>query len=392
MNGNEQINAIFQDRFSLIINNQLVIGSSVNFPEGTVNISPAPGSDDKYASGTQLTITASPNAGYGWKLWSGTSSDGSNPSKITITSDKHVAVTFELRFYLTLNGQSVTGPSFTATGGTVSISPAPGTDGRYSTGTTIVLTSTPSQEYRFGSWAGDVTGTTSSVTAMMSANKSINVSFIRTYLLVASVSPANGGSVTPSGGIYDENSNVSLTAMPATGYRFDHWSGDASGTANPVTVNMNAAKNIVANFVKTYTLTEQVNPVGSGTVAPCGCAYDANSSLTLTATPASGYRFDHWSGDVSGNVSTVNITLDGDKTVTANFVKTSVLNVSVSPNNGGSVTPSGGTFDAGTAITLTASPATGFHFDHWSGDVSGNTTSISITMTGDKSVTAVFAP
>ncbi len=227
---------------------------------------------------------------------------------------------------------------------------------------------------------------------MMSANKNINVSFIKTYLLAVSASPSNGGSVTPSGGIYDENSNVTLTATPATGYRFDRWSGDASGTANPVTVNMNAARNIIANFVKVYTLTAQVNPAGSGTVTPGSGAYDASSNVTLTATPASGYRFDHWSGDVSGNVSTTSIMMDGDKTVTANFVKTFTLTVSVSPNNGGSVTPSGGTFDTGTAITLTATPATGFHFDHWSGDVSGNTTSISITMTGDKSTAAVFAP
>jgi len=392
MDGNKQVNALFNDRFSLYINNQLVVGSNISFDQGMINASPAPGDDDKYANGTLVTLTAAPNAGYGWKAWSGTSSDGSNPTKVTITSDKHVTVTFELRFYLTLNGQAITGPSLATAHGTITISPAPGADGLYSNGATVVLTAIPAQGYRFGGWSGDVTGQITSITVLMTANKNISVAFIKTYTMNVSENPSNGGTVTPGSGTYDEDTNVVLTAKPATGYRFDHWSGDASGATNPLTVNMNAEKNIIANFVKVYTLTELINPDGAGTITPAAGGYDVSSNLTLTAAPAAGYRFDHWSGDVSGNSTSASILMDGDKTVTANFVKTYILSVSVSPTNGGSVTPSGGTYDTGTSVTLTATAATGFKFDHWSGDASGTTATITVNMSADKNIQAVFVP
>jgi uncharacterized repeat protein (TIGR02543 family) len=79
-----------------------------------------------------------------------------------------------------------------------------------------------------------------------------------------------------------------------------------------------------------------------------------------------------------------------NKTVTANFMKVYTLTISVSPAGGGSVSPAGGTYDAGASVTITAIPATGYVFDRWSVDVSGNTTSVTITMTADKNVTAVF--
>jgi hypothetical protein len=64
----------------------------------------------------------------------------------------------------------------------------------------------------------------------------------------------------------------------------------------------------------------------------------------------------------------------------------------VSPTGGGSVSPSGGTYDEGTDVILTAIPASGYIFDHWSGDVSGNDTSVTITMDANKSVIATFIP
>ena len=60
---------------------------------------------------------------------------------------------------------------------------------------------------------------------------------------------------------------------------------------------------------------------------------------------------------------------------------------------GGSVglIPPGGTYDSGTSVQLTATPASGYRFDHWEDDLSGSTNPASITMNGNKNVTAVFA-
>jgi hypothetical protein len=73
--------------------------------------------------------------------------------------------------------------------------------------------------------------------------------------------------------------------------------------------------------VDTHDLTVSVSPSGSGTTNPSAGVHAVaeNSNVTVTATAASGYQFDHWSGACSGSGSCV-VTMDGDKSVTANFV------------------------------------------------------------------------
>ena len=89
----------------------------------------------------------------------------------------------------------------------------------------------------------------------------------------------------------------------------------------PVTITMNANKSVTATFIKVYTLTTSVSPAEGGSVSPGSGTYDEGTSVILTAIPASGYRFDHWSGDVSGNVTSVTITMNANKSVTATFIK-----------------------------------------------------------------------
>jgi uncharacterized repeat protein (TIGR02543 family) len=317
---NKNVTVTFEPRFSLIVSNQLVIGPIVSFTEGSVVVNPAPGDDGKYASGTRVTLTASPTTGYGWKNWSGTGSDISNPATVTISSDKHVAVTFELRFLLTLNNQAVTGSSADFTGGSVSVSPAPGTDGRYTKDAVTVLTASPASGYRFDRWSGDVSDRVTSVTINMNANKSISVNFIKVYNLTTATNPDGGGSVSPATGIYDEGTNIILTATPLSGYRFDRWSGDVSDRVTPLTIPMNTDKNVTANFIKVYTLATSVSPAEGGSISPSNGTFDEGSVITLTAIPATGYVFDQWGGDVSGNVTPTTITMNGNKNVSATFI------------------------------------------------------------------------
>ena len=69
----------------------------------------------------------------------------------------------------------------------------------------------------------------------------------------------------------------------------------------------------------TYTLSVSVSPPGAGSVSPSGGEYESGLQITLSATPASGYTFDYWSGAASGSANTVTITMDSSKTITANF-------------------------------------------------------------------------
>ena len=62
------------------------------------------------------------------------------------------------------------------------------------------------------------------------------------------VAASEGGSVNTSGGTFNENTNVSVTATPADGYAFSGWTGDATGSTNPLSISMNGDKNITATF------------------------------------------------------------------------------------------------------------------------------------------------
>ncbi len=77
----------------------------------------------------------------------------------------------------------------------------------------------------------------------------------------------------------------------------------------------------IATTVPTYSLSVSVEPAASGTVTSLlsGGVYVAGTNVTLTALPAPGFAFDHWSGDVSGAEVAVVVTMDGDRALTAHF-------------------------------------------------------------------------
>ena len=146
---------------------------------------------------------------------------------------------------------------------------------------------------------------------------------------------------------------------------------------------------------KTYELTMAASPMGGGSTIPTGGVhtYGASTVVDISAAPGSGYRFDHWTGDVADpNAASTTVTMDADKTVTAVFVKTYVLTMQVSPSGGGTTTPAVGTYtyDGGTVVNLSASRNFGYQFDHWEGDLSGSTNPTSVSMTLDMMVRAVF--
>jgi len=139
-----------------------------------------------------------------------------------------------------------------------------------------------------------------------------------------------------------------------------------------------------------YTLSTSVNPSDSGTIDPANGTYDAGTKVTLTAIPAQGRIFEHWSGDATGTSKSITLVMDSDKSVTANFKAQYTLNTNVDPGSGGTITPASGTYDAGSEVTITAVATPGYAFDHWSGDTTSTYSSVTIVMDSDKSVTAHF--
>ena len=101
-----------------------------------------------------------------------------------------------------------------------------------------------------------------------------------------------------------------------------------------------------------YTLTTAVNPANGGTVSPASGTYLASSQIQVTATPNANYTFANWSGDASGTNPTVTITMDANKSITANFTYVSPANSSPTVSITGPA--NGATFSAPASITITA--------------------------------------
>ena len=160
------------------------------------------------------------------------------------------------------------------------------------------------------------------------------------------VNKTGSGSVAPNGTSTHNNGDVvTLIATPISGWNFAGWSGDASGTTNPLQVTMNADKNITATFNSApQTLT--INTVGSGSVTQNpiptnGGGYNFGDVVTLIATPAAGYKFDGWSGAITSTNNPETITMGPNKTVTATFSLKPIIYVdkdAAGANNGSSWT------------------------------------------------------
>jgi len=134
---------------------------------------------------------------------------------------------------------------------------------------------------------------------------------------------------------------------------------------------------------------------GSGSVGldPPGGVYESGSSVTLTATPAAGWHFDRWEGGATGSENPRTFTVQGNTAITAVFVADApVYTLDVDAFGKGAVTldPPGGSYAAGTSVTLTAEPSEPWVFSHWLGGATGATNPVTIDMTDDTSVTAVF--
>jgi len=137
-----------------------------------------------------------------------------------------------------------------------------------------------------------------------------------------------------------------------------------------------------------------VTAPGEGTFA-----YDEGRDVELVAEAEEGYRFVNWTGDVDyiTNVvdATTTITVEGDCSITANFVAAYYL--TASSTEGGSVTvPGEGTFPygEGAVVNLVATPDDGYQFLNWTGDVDDvanvNDATTTITINRDCSITANF--
>ncbi|UOQ96690.1 PQQ-dependent sugar dehydrogenase [Hymenobacter sp. 5317J-9] len=204
MTANKTITATFVAQYTLTVS---TVGS------GTVTKNP---NQTAYASGTSVTLTAAPAAGYAFSGWSGAATGTTNPLTVTMNANKAITATFTAtttRYTLTT---TIVGS------GTVTKSP---NSSNYLSGSTVTLTATPATGFRFTGWSGGATGTTNPLAVLMTANKTVTATFtpqqVTGFVLVNAdtdldLQPLANGAALNLAALPTRNLGVRAVTNPAT--------------------------------------------------------------------------------------------------------------------------------------------------------------------------------
>jgi DMSO/TMAO reductase YedYZ molybdopterin-dependent catalytic subunit len=163
VNSGTSISQIVRIELVKIPSNTLTIDVNGN---GTVTKDP---DQETYASGTQVTITAIPAAGYEFTGWSGDLVSTDNPATVVMNSNMSITANFEVTYALAID---ITG------NGTVTKDPDQET---YASGTQVTITAIPAAGYEFTGWSGDLVSTDNPATVVMNSNMAISADFEVTY-------------------------------------------------------------------------------------------------------------------------------------------------------------------------------------------------------------------
>jgi hypothetical protein len=335
-----------------------------------------------YHYGDVVQLTATSNIGWAFSAWSGDLSGSTNPTSITIDGNMAVTATFIQNEYTLTT--STTG------NGNVLKSPDQST---YHYGDVVQLTANAEIGWSFTTWSGDLLGSFNPASLTITGNMNVQATFTQNeYTLTTSITGNGIIGKAPDQSTYHYNDVVQLTATPDTDWLFNSWSGDLIGSENPASLTITGNMNVGALFTQNdYTLT--ISTTGSGSVvkSPDQSIYHYGDVVQLTATASTGWSFTSWSGDLTGSTNPASLTITKDMSVMATFTQNEYT-LTITLVGGGSVTksPDQSAYHYGDVVQLTAVPNTGWTFSTWSGDLSGNTNPTSITIDGNKAVTATF--
>lgn len=216
------------------------------------------------------------------------------------------------------------------------------------------------------------------------------------YAVEVSSSPTIGG-LTAGGGLFDQGTPVTVTAVPNVGYTFTNWTenGVQVSTSANYTFVIVANRTLVANYTLIPPAQFAVNatalPVAGGSTTGSG-SYDTGSNVTVTATANNGYTFVNWTlagVQVSTNAN-YTFVLNANKTLVANFT-VNAFTLNVTAVHGTVVkNPNTPTYTNGTNVELTATADSGYEFLNWTGDAIGTNNPLTVLMNGNKNITANF--
>ena len=378
--------------------------------------------------GKEDTPTAA-DANYRFDRWEGDITGVNNPIDIQMSSDKVVYAYFVITHDYIAPPTEVTGPSSAIIGEQINVTASGATseqgnplqyqfdwgDGTYSSWGAA----TQSHIYTTSGTMVVKARARSAVDSSSVSNWADEVQIIevRGLHLTVTVNPANSGTVTktPSKTEYALNDTVSLTPNPNDGFAFDHWSGDISGTVYPIQVVMNSDKSVTAVFQETEEIVSKPNiPTGPAAgILGQQLQYSATGSVSNLGHEVE-YQFSWGDGNYSDwgtGTESHTYSLSGLMHVKARArckIHPNVISswsdslavtitglsiaTAVTPTDAGIIVknPNKNRYQYGEKVAVSAVANTGFEFDHWEGDLSGNANPDTIVMNDNRSIIAVF--
>ena len=260
--------------------------------------------------------------------------------------------------------------------------------------------------YVWTNWSG---GGAISHTVAPTTNTTYTANFKTQYRLT--MTHATGGTVSPASSWRNSGAAISISATPTNNtqvsYSFAGWTGSGagsySGTNNPASITMNGPITENATFTQSNVqVTVQTKPAGrtfsvdgtSYTVVQTFSWQPGSTHTIATTSPQNGatgvrYVWMNWTG---GGAISHTVAPTTNATYTANF--NTQYRLTMTPGTGGTVSPTSSWRNSGAAISISATPATGYSFTNWTGSgtgsFSGTNNPASITIGGPITETATF--
>ncbi len=178
-------------------------------------------------------------------------------------------------------------------------------------GSSVTITATPADGYKFVKWSNGLTTATATIT--VASDTTLVAEFapdVETWTVALSANNSAYGRVS-GGGTVADGSTVTITATPAANYRFVKWSNGLTSATATITVTSDTT--LVAEFeyvepiMWTVTVSSSNREYGR---ASGSCTVADGSTVTITATPAEGYEFVRWSNGLTNATETITVTSD----------------------------------------------------------------------------------
>ena len=227
--------------------------------------------------------------------------------------------------------------------------------------------------------------------------------FSTQHLWTAVIDPPEAGAVVPPTGWFDQGDSFTPVPVRNPGYGFVEWSGDLTGSATNQPVVMDSSSVVTARFEITGTqitidsspagrdlLVDGVSTTGGTYVWEAGSVHTVAVAVVTQFVGNTRYTWRSWS-DGGGTEHAVTAS-ESVMHVTADFLAEHLWTWSAWPSQGGDVAApaSGSWLTAGTSFTAQASASAGFLFGRWTGDLTGASASLPVTMNAPIDVTALF--